>query len=79
MARPVIAKAMVDCAKEVGADAVAHGCTGKGNDQVRFELTFFSLNPSLTCVAPWREWEIKVCSYSLSLVIPIYAKGSIGR
>lgn len=59
MARPVIAKAMVDVAKEVGADAVSHGCTGKGNDQVRFELTFFALNPELNVVAPWREWEIK--------------------
>ncbi|CAA0831994.1 Argininosuccinate synthase- chloroplastic [Striga hermonthica] len=58
MARPVIAKAMVDVAKEVGADAVSHGCTGKGNDQVRFELTFFALNPDLSVVAPWREWEI---------------------
>ncbi|KAK2355952.1 argininosuccinate synthase, chloroplastic [Trifolium repens] len=58
MARPVIAKAMVDVAKEVGADAVAHGCTGKGNDQVRFELTFFALNPKLNIVAPWREWDI---------------------
>ncbi|KAK9699833.1 hypothetical protein RND81_08G198300 [Saponaria officinalis] len=58
MARPVIAKAMVDVAKEVGADAVAHGCTGKGNDQVRFELTFFALNPALNVVAPWREWDI---------------------
>ncbi|RWR96870.1 Argininosuccinate synthase [Cinnamomum micranthum f. kanehirae] len=59
MARPVIAKAMVDVAQEVGADAVSHGCTGKGNDQVRFELTFFALNPELNVVAPWREWEIK--------------------
>ncbi|XP_024524632.1 argininosuccinate synthase, chloroplastic [Selaginella moellendorffii] len=59
MARPVIAKAMVDAAKEVGADAVSHGCTGKGNDQVRFELTFFALNPKLAVVAPWREWDIK--------------------
>ncbi|WOK97413.1 argininosuccinate synthase, chloroplastic isoform X1 [Canna indica] len=58
MARPVIAKAMVDVAKEVGADAVSHGCTGKGNDQVRFELTFFALNPELKVVAPWREWDI---------------------
>ncbi|EFJ34388.1 hypothetical protein SELMODRAFT_405683 [Selaginella moellendorffii] len=55
MARP----AMVDAAKEVGADAVSHGCTGKGNDQVRFELTFFALNPKLAVVAPWREWDIK--------------------
>uniref|UniRef100_A0A1S4DU73 argininosuccinate synthase n=1 Tax=Cucumis melo TaxID=3656 RepID=A0A1S4DU73_CUCME len=58
MARPVIAKAMVDVAKEVGADAVSHGCTGKGNDQVRFELAFFALNPNLNVVAPWREWDI---------------------
>jgi len=59
MARPIIAKAMVDCAKACGADAVSHGCTGKGNDQVRFELTFFALNPKLAVVAPWREWDIK--------------------
>jgi len=58
MARPVIAKAMVDVAKEVGADAVSHGCTGKGNDQVRFELSFFALNPALNVVVPWREWDI---------------------
>ncbi|RWR83801.1 Argininosuccinate synthase [Cinnamomum micranthum f. kanehirae] len=51
--------AMVDVAKEVGADAVSHGCTGKGNDQVRFELAFFALNPELNVVVPWREWEIK--------------------
>ena len=50
---------MVDVAKQVGADAVAHGCTGKGNDQVRFELTFFSLDPKLQVVAPWREWDIR--------------------
>lgn len=59
MARPIIAKAMVDVAKHVGADAVSHGCTGKGNDQVRFELTFFALDPKLAVVAPWREWDIK--------------------
>ncbi|KAK2388384.1 argininosuccinate synthase, chloroplastic [Trifolium repens] len=58
IARPVIAKAMVDIANEVGADAVSHGCTGKGNDQVRFELSFFALNPKLNVVAPWREWDI---------------------
>lgn len=49
---------MVDVANEVGADAVSHGCTGKGNDQVRFELAFFALNPNLKVVAPWREWDI---------------------
>ncbi|KAJ1396233.1 Rossmann-like alpha/beta/alpha sandwich fold [Sesbania bispinosa] len=58
IARPLIAKVMVDIAKEVGADAVSHGCTGKGNDQVRFELSFFALNPKLNVVAPWREWDI---------------------
>eukprot|EP00271_Cylindrocystis_brebissonii_P015926 TRINITY_DN39003_c0_g1_i1.p1 TRINITY_DN39003_c0_g1~~TRINITY_DN39003_c0_g1_i1.p1 ORF type:complete len:485 (+),score=90.45 TRINITY_DN39003_c0_g1_i1:118-1572(+) len=59
MARPVIAKAMVEIAKQEGCDAVSHGCTGKGNDQVRFELAFFALDPSLEVIAPWREWEIK--------------------
>ncbi|CBI20083.3 unnamed protein product, partial [Vitis vinifera] len=49
---------MVDVAKEVGAGAVCLGCTGKGNDQVRFELTFLALNPKLNIVAPWREWDI---------------------
>ncbi len=58
-ARPVIAKRMVEIARAEGADAVAHGCTGKGNDQVRFELTFKALNPRLTVIAPWREWEIR--------------------
>ena len=55
----IVLQAMVDVAKQVGADAVAHGCTGKGNDQVRFELTFFSLDPKLQVVAPWREWDIR--------------------
>ncbi|KAK8633715.1 hypothetical protein V6N13_014554 [Hibiscus sabdariffa] len=58
MVRPVIAKAMVDVAREVGTDAVSHGRTGKGKDQVRFERTFFALNPDLNVVAPWREWDI---------------------
>jgi argininosuccinate synthase len=59
MARPVIAKRQVEIAREVGADALAHGCTGKGNDQVRFELTFGALAPDLKVVAPWREWDIR--------------------
>ncbi len=59
MARPVIAKAQVECARAVGADAVSHGCTGKGNDQVRFEATFAALAPDLTVVAPWREWTLR--------------------
>ncbi len=58
-ARPVIAKRMVEIAKEVGADAVAHGATGKGNDQVRFELTVKALAPELDIIAPWRIWDIK--------------------
>ena len=58
-ARPLIAKRMVEIAEMEGADAVAHGCTGKGNDQVRFELTFKALNPKLKVIAPWREWNIR--------------------
>ena len=58
MARPIIARRMVEIAREVGADALAHGCTGKGNDQVRFELTFMALAPDLKVIAPWREWEL---------------------
>ena len=59
LARPVIAKAQVKVALATGADALAHGCTGKGNDQVRFELTFKALAPHLQVIAPWREWSIK--------------------
>jgi argininosuccinate synthase len=58
MARPVLAKQQVELAHRVGADAVAHGCTGKGNDQVRFELTYRALGPELEVIAPWREWDI---------------------
>ena len=58
MARPVIAKAQVEIARKVGADALCHGCTGKGNDQVRFEGTFASLAPDLHVIAPWREWDM---------------------
>ena len=59
VARPLIAKWQVAIAEAEGADAVAHGCTGKGNDQVRFELTYKALDPTLTVIAPWREWEIR--------------------
>ncbi len=59
MARPILAKGQVDYAREVGADAVAHGCTGKGNDQVRFELGYQALAPDLQILAPWRDWDIK--------------------
>lgn len=58
IARPLIAQHMVKTAQQEGADAVAHGCTGKGNDQVRFELTVMALDPSLRVIAPWREWDI---------------------
>ena len=59
LARPVLAKAQVEVALRVGADAVAHGCTGKGNDQVRFEMAYKALAPHLKVIAPWREWSIK--------------------
>jgi len=59
MARPVLAKAQVDHALSIGADALAHGCTGKGNDQVRFELAYQALAPELEVLAPWRTWKIK--------------------
>ena len=58
-ARPVIAKKLVEIAKAEGADAIAHGCTGKGNDQVRFELAIKRFAPEMTIIAPWREWDIK--------------------
>ncbi len=58
-ARPLIARRQVEIAEQEGADAVAHGCTGKGNDQVRFELAYKALNPKLRIIAPWREWDIK--------------------
>ena len=58
-ARPIIAKAIVEIAKKEGADAICHGCTGKGNDQVRFELTIKAFAPEMTIIAPWRIWDIK--------------------
>ncbi len=58
IARPLIAKKQIEIAKKVGADAVAHGATGKGNDQVRFELGYYSLNPDIKVIAPWREWDL---------------------
>jgi argininosuccinate synthase len=59
MGRPLIARRQVEVARQVGADALAHGCTGKGNDQVRFELTYAAFAPELPIIAPWREWDIK--------------------
>ncbi len=59
IARPVIAKAMMEVAADVGADAIAHGATGKGNDQVRFELTAMAIDPHIKVIAPWREWDLR--------------------
>ncbi len=58
IARPLIAKRQIEIARETGADAVAHGATGKGNDQVRFELTYYALEPNIKVIAPWREWKL---------------------
>jgi argininosuccinate synthase len=58
IARPLIAKRQIEIAKETGADAVCHGATGKGNDQVRFELSYYALNPDIKVIAPWREWNL---------------------
>ena len=58
IARPLIAKRQIEIAREVGADAVSHGATGKGNDQIRFELGYYSLNPDIKVIAPWREWDL---------------------
>ena len=77
VARPLIAKHMVDVAHEVGAQAVAHGATGKGNDQVRFELTTMALDPRLKTIAPWREWDIRsredAIAYANERNIPVTA------
>src|SRR5256885_3444893 len=59
IARPLIAKRQIEIARKVGADAVAHGATGKGNDQVRFELTYYALEPGIRVIAPWREWKLE--------------------
>ncbi len=77
LARPVIAKRQIEIAQQEGADAVAHGATGKGNDQVRFELTYYSLKPDIKVVAPWREWEFKgrsdLIAYAQQHHIPVTA------
>jgi len=75
LARPPIARAQVETAKKTGANAVCHGATGKGNDQVRFELTYMALEPSLKVIAPWREWEFRgredLMEYARSKNIPV--------
>ncbi len=77
MARPLIAQQQVKLAQEVGADALAHGCTGKGNDQVRFELAYMALAPQLQIIAPWRRWEIAsredAIAYARARNIPVEA------
>jgi len=75
IARPLIAKRQIEIAHSTGADAVAHGATGKGNDQVRFELTYYALDPDIRVVAPWREWDLdsrtKLLAYAEQHQIPI--------
>jgi argininosuccinate synthase len=77
MARPIIAKRQVDVAREIGADALAHGCTGKGNDQVRFELTYMAFAPDLQVIAPWRLWDIRsredALAYAAKHGVPVAA------
>lgn len=75
IARPLIAKRQIEIANEVGADAVSHGATGKGNDQVRFELGYYALKPDIKVIAPWREWDLnsrtKLLDYARERQIPI--------
>ena len=75
IARPIIAKAQIEIAKKVGADAVSHGSTGKGNDQVRFELAYHTLMPGVTVITPWREWDMgsrtALIEYAKKYDIPI--------
>lgn len=82
ISRPIIAKHVVETAKKEGADAVAHGATGRGNDQVRFELAFMALAPELKIIAPWREWEFKsreeVIAYARQKSVPINLPRGIG-
>ena len=82
IARPLIAKRLVEIAQEVGADAIAHGATGKGNDQVRFELSAYALDPRIRVIAPWREWDLgsraRLIEYAEAHQIPI-ARGKRGE
>ena len=75
IARPLIAKKQIEIAEKLGADAVAHGATGKGNDQVRFELSYYALKPDINVIAPWREWELtsrtKLIEFAEAHQIPI--------
>ena len=82
IARPLIAKRLVEIAKQTGADAISHGATGKGNDQVRFELGAYALNPDIKVIAPWREWDLnsreKLLAYAEDKKIPIEGKKKTG-
>ena len=75
IARPLISKRQIEIAREVGADAVCHGATGKGNDQVRFELGYYGLKPDVKVIAPWREWDLnsrtKLLAYAEEAGIPV--------
>jgi len=75
IARPLIGKRLIEIAEETGADAIAHGATGKGNDQVRFELTAYALKPDIKVIAPWREWDLnsrtKLIDYAMKHQIPV--------
>ena len=82
IARPLIAKRLVDIAKKTDADAISHGATGKGNDQVRFELGAYALDPKIRIIAPWREWDLnsreKLLAYAENKGIPIEGKQKVG-
>ena len=82
IARPLIAKRLVEIANQTGADAISHGATGKGNDQVRFELGAYALNPDIKVIAPWREWNLnsrkKLLAYAEDKKIPIEGKKKTG-
>jgi argininosuccinate synthase len=82
IARPLIAKRQIEIARETGADAVSHGATGKGNDQVRFELGYYALEPDIRVIAPWREWDLssreKLLAYAEAHDIPIEMKHKAG-
>jgi len=82
IARPLIAKRLVEIAKQTGADAISHGATGKGNDQVRFELGAYALDPNIKVIAPWREWNLnsreKLLAYAENKKIPIEGKKKTG-
>ena len=75
IARPLIAKRLIEIAKSTGADAISHGATGKGNDQVRFELGAYALNPDIKIIAPWREWDLRKLGVSRAIADPIRATG----